>query len=122
MILFSIYCYLRKYWVKQEHLLQFHKRNNELRKVYINKCVLKCDIKICTCYFFNDSINIKNFYPINIKRDEKSYKNILIYYIGYITIKGFKYVKTDSLYPVYLILSKVNGYFEGINKSKYLTQ
>ena len=58
------------------------------------------DIKICTCYFFNDSINIKIFYIINIKRDEKSYKNILIYYIGYITIKGFKYVKTDSLNPV----------------------
>ena len=107
LILFSIYCYLRIYWVKQKHLLQFHKKNNELRKVYINKCVLKMsnnvkdiDIKICTCYFFNDSINIENFYLINIKRDEKSYKNILIYYIGYITIKGFKYVKTDSLNPV----------------------
>ena len=33
-------------------------------------------------YFFNDFINIKNFGPNNIKIDEKSYKNIFIYYIG----------------------------------------
>ena len=29
--------------------------------------------------------NIKNLDPNNIKIDEKSYKNILIYYIGYVT-------------------------------------
>ena len=33
-------------------------------------------------YFFDDIINIKNFDPNNIKIDEKSYKNIPIYYIG----------------------------------------
>ena len=36
---------------------------------------------------FNDIIRIKNIDPNNIKADEKSYKNILIYYIGYMTIK-----------------------------------
>ena len=45
------------------------------------------DTKSSTYYFFNEIINIKNFDPNNIKTDEKSYKNILIYYIGYITIK-----------------------------------
>ena len=40
------------------------------------------DIKNRIYYFFNDIINIKNFNPNNIKIDEKSYKNILIYYIG----------------------------------------
>ena len=30
-------------------------------------------------YFFNDIINIENFDPNNIKIDERSYKNILIY-------------------------------------------
>ena len=45
------------------------------------------DIKICTYYFFNDTINIKNFDPNNMKIDKKSYKNILINYIGYVTIK-----------------------------------
>ena len=44
------------------------------------------DIKIQTYYFFNDIINIKNFDPNNIKIDEK-YKDILIYYIEYITVK-----------------------------------
>ena len=37
--------------------------------------------------FLDYIINIKDFDPNNIKIDEKSYKNILIYYIGYVTIK-----------------------------------
>ena len=45
------------------------------------------DIKSRTYYYFNDIIKIKNFDPNNIKIDKKSYKNILIYYIGYVTIK-----------------------------------
>ena len=55
-------------------------------------------------------INIKNFDPNNIKLDEKSYKNILIYYI-----------KIYIVNPLYLILNKVNGYFEEINGNRYLT-
>ena len=78
-------------------------------------------IKNRTYYFFNDAINIKNFDPNNIKIDETSYKNILIFYIGCVTIKDSKYVKNSSVSPLYLIFSKVNGYFEEINKSKYLT-
>ena len=39
------------------------------------------DIKKRTYYFFNDIVNIKIFDPNKIKIDEKSYKNILIYYI-----------------------------------------
>ena len=53
------------------------------------------DIKNRTYYFFNDIINVKKFDPNNIKIDEKSYKNILIYYIGYVTIKDSKYVKNN---------------------------
>ena len=49
--------------------------------------VKEIDIKNQTYYFFDDIINTKNFEPINIKIDEKSCKNILIYYIGYMTIK-----------------------------------
>ena len=40
-----------------------------------------------TYYFFDDITNIKDFDPNNIKIDERSYKNILIYYIAYVTIK-----------------------------------
>ena len=39
------------------------------------------DTKNRTYYFFNDIINIKTFNPNNIKIGEKSYKNILIYWI-----------------------------------------
>ena len=34
----------------------------------------------------------KNFDRNNIKIDETSYNNILIYYIGYVTIKDSKYI------------------------------
>ena len=40
------------------------------------------DIKNCSYYLFNDIINVKNFDLNNIKIDEKSYKNIIMYYIG----------------------------------------
>ena len=66
-------------------------------------------------------INIKIFDPNNAKIDEKSYKNIFIYYIGYVTIKNLKYVKINSVNPLYLIFNEVNGYFEEINGNKYLT-
>ena len=42
-------------------------------------------IKNHTYYFFDDFTNIKNVGPNNIKIDENSYKNILIYYTGYVT-------------------------------------
>ena len=79
------------------------------------------DIKNRTNYFFNDLINIKKFDPNNIKIDEKSYKNIFIYYIGYVTIKVSKYVKIYIVNPLYLIFNKVNEYFEKNNENKYLT-
>ena len=53
------------------------------------------NIKNRTYYFFNDIIYIENFDPNNIKIDEKSYKNILIYYIGYVTMKDSKYIKIN---------------------------
>ena len=79
------------------------------------------DKKNRTYYFFNDIINIKIFDPNNIKIDEKSYKYVLIYYIGYATIKDSKYRKIYSVNPLYLIFRNVNGFFEEINKSNYLT-
>ena len=41
-----------------------------------------------TYYVFNDMINIKRFDSKLLKIDKKSYRNIDIYYIGYITIKN----------------------------------
>ena len=79
------------------------------------------DVKNCAYYFINDIININIFDLHNIKIDKKSYKNILIYYIGYVTIKDSKYVKIYSVNTLYLIFKKVNGYFEENNGNKYLT-
>ena len=78
------------------------------------------DIKNRKYYFFDDIINIKIFYRNNITIDEKSYKNILIYYIAYVTIKYSKYLKVNSVDPLYLIFGKVNGHFEEINGNKHL--
>ena len=78
-------------------------------------------IKNRTYCFFNDIINIKTFDPNKIKLDENSYKNILIYYNGYVTIKDSKYVKINCVYPLHLIIGKANGYFEKVNKNRYLT-
>ena len=78
------------------------------------------DIKNHTYYFFDDIINIKNFDPNNNKIDEKYYKNILIYYISYVTIKDSKYVKINRV-NLYLLFNIRNGYFEEINGNKYLT-
>lgn len=36
--------------------------------------------------FFNGIINTKNVDPKNIRVDEQPYKNILIYYFGYVTL------------------------------------
>ena len=79
------------------------------------------DIKKHTYYFFNDIINMKNSDPNKIKIDEKSNKNILIYYTGYVLIKDLKYMKINTINPSYFIINKVNGYFKEINKIKYLT-
>ena len=71
-------------------------------------------------YFFDDIINIKSFDSNNTKIDEKYFKIILIYYIGYVTIKDLKYLKINRVNSLYLICNKVNGYFEEINGNKYL--
>ena len=76
------------------------------------------DIKNHTHYFFNDIINIKDFDPNNIKINGKSYKNIFIYYIGYVTIKDSIYVKVNSINSLYRIFIKVNGHLEEINENK----
>ena len=51
-------------------------------------------------------INIKNFDSSLLKIDKKSYKNIHIYYIGYITIKKLDdHENIRSVNPLYLIVN-----------------
>ena len=49
--------------------------------------VKQTETKNRTCYFYNDIINIEEFDSNLLKIDKKSYKDIYIYYIGYITNK-----------------------------------
>ena len=65
--------------------------------------------------------NIKNFDPILLKIDRKSYKNIGVYNIGYITIK--KIDDCENIYsvnPLYLLVNHANGCIEEKNENKYL--
>ena len=51
------------------------------------------NIKNLTYYFYNDIIDIETLDLNNLKLDKKSYKDLVIYNIGYVTIKkvGFGY-------------------------------
>ena len=49
--------------------------------------IKETNIKNRTYYFFNDMINIKDFDSSLLKIDKKSYKNIGIDNLGYITKK-----------------------------------
>ena len=49
--------------------------------------IKQINIKSQPYYFYNDKINLKDFKSNLLKIDKKSYKNIGICNIGYITIK-----------------------------------
>ena len=69
-------------------------------------------------------MNLKKCDAGLFKIDKKLYKNIGIYNIGYITIKKVDDCEnSDSVNPLYLLISHANGYIErssaeekGINK------
>ena len=66
-------------------------------------------------------INIKDIDSNLQKIDKMSYKNIDIYYIGYITMQDYDYVKINSVNPLHLIIGEIDGFIEEKNKNKYLT-
>ena len=43
------------------------------------------------------------------------------YYFFDDMIKDLRYVKINSVNPLYLTINKINGYFKEINRNKYLT-
>ena len=66
-------------------------------------------------------ISIKNFELNLLKIDRKSYNNIGIYNIGYVTIK--KIDDCENIYsvnPLYLLVSYASGYIEEKGVNKYL--
>ena len=66
-------------------------------------------------------INIKQFDSNLLKIDKKSYKNIRIYNIGYITSKKVDdYENIYSVNPSYLTIFHASGYIEEKGVNKYL--
>ena len=56
-----------------------------------------------------------------LKIDKKSYQNINIYYIGYITVKKIDdYESICSVNPLYLPIDHASGYIEEKNGNKCL--
>ena len=83
--------------------------------------VKQINIKNRTYYFYNDIIDLENFKSNLLKIDKKSYKDIGIYNIGYITIKKIDDCENiNSMNTLYLRITHANGYIEEINENKYL--
>ena len=79
------------------------------------------NIKNRTYYFYNYIIGIENFDWSMLKVDKKSYKDIGIYNIGYITIKKVGDCKNiNSVNRLYLRINHASGYIEEINGDKYI--
>ena len=83
--------------------------------------VKQINIKNRTYYFYSHIIELNDAEPNLLKIDKKSYKNIDIYYIGYITIKKIDdYESIYSVNPLYLRINHASGYIEEKNGNKYL--
>ena len=78
------------------------------------------NIKNRTYYFYNNIIDFKEFNSKLLKVDKKSYKNIGIYYTGYMTIKTIDgYESIYSVNPLYLRIGQATGYIEERNGNIY---
>ena len=83
--------------------------------------VKQINIKNRTYYFYNYIIDIANFDAKLLKIDKKSYKDIGISNIGYITKKKIDdCININSVNPLYLGITHVNGYIEDKGIDKYL--
>ena len=82
--------------------------------------VKQINIKNRTYYFYNDQINLKDFDARLLKVDKKDYKEIDIYYIGYVTVKKIANCNNiNSVNPLHLMINEMIGHFEEKNKNKY---
>ena len=79
------------------------------------------NIKNRTYCIFDDMISITNLDLNKIIIGEKTYKNILIYYIEYVTVKDPSYQKINSVNPLYHFIYTINGYIEKTKENRYLT-
>ena len=79
------------------------------------------NIKNQTYYFYNDIIDIKTFDSDMLKLVRKTYKNLDIYNIGYVTKKIIAHgYDINSVNPLYLRIKNVNRYIEEKDSNTYL--
>ena len=75
--------------------------------------IKQINIKNRTFYFNNDINDLKSLELNLLKIDKRSYKNIDIYYIGYITFKNIDdYESFFSVNRLYLRINHASGYIE----------
>ena len=81
----------------------------------------KINIKNGTYYFYNDQINLEDFDVRLLKIDKKNYREIGIYYIGYVTVETIPNCNDiNGVNPLYLKFHKMIGHLEEKNGNKYL--
>ena len=75
--------------------------------------IRQSNIKNWTYYFYDHWINLKDFDASMLKIDKKNYKEIHVYYIGYVTFKEIANCNNiNSVNPLYLIIDKMIGHLE----------
>ena len=83
--------------------------------------VKQININNRTYHFYNDEINLKDFDAGMLKIYKKNYKEIGIYYIGYVTVK--KIANCNNIYsanPLYFMINEMIRPFEEKNENQYL--
>ena len=87
------------------------------------KSTKQINIKDRTYYFYNDIIDLKTFDSNMLKVDNKTYKNLDIFNIGYVTVKNIGSSSghsINSVNPLYLRIHNASGYIEKKGSNKCL--
>ena len=81
--------------------------------------IKQLNIRGRTYYFYNDLINVLDFEASNLKLDKKNWKDLDIYYIGYVDKKPDWSV--NSVNPLYWLINRVYGTVSEKDRYKFLT-
>ena len=79
------------------------------------------NIKNRSYYFYNDLINVLNFEASDLKLDKKTWKELDIYYIGYVDKDKPAEWKVNSANQLYLIINRFHRIVLEKNGNKFLT-
>ena len=83
--------------------------------------IKQINIKNRTYYFCNDQIILIDFDGRLFKVDKKDYREIDIYYIGYVTVNKIANCNNIiSVNPLYLMINGMIGHFEEKSGNNYL--